>query len=86
MATYSPVSAKELRVWIIENGFNQVTFAKAVKKGKTTVEYWCGGKTPVPKNMRLLLLGLESLKQLPIVDHEDCCDCGGCMGVESRRK
>ena len=23
--------------------------------------------------------------KLPIVNHEDCCGCGGCCGVESRR-
>ena len=25
-------------------------------------------------------------KQVPIVNHGDCCGCGGCLGVESRRK
>ena len=83
---YKSVTPKELRVWIIENGFNQATFAMAIKKGKTTVQSWCCGKVPVPSSMRLTLWGLDVLKKLPIVNHDDCCCCGGCLGVESRRK
>ena len=25
-------------------------------------------------------------RRKPIVNHDDCCGCGGCLGVESRRK
>jgi len=25
-------------------------------------------------------------KKVPVIDHKDGCYCGGCMGVESRRK